>query len=301
MTARLRFLPVIAAAAALMAPAAPTHATEPTADTTGIGSADGVRYKRATIQIPGDSLGYANTRFARARCDAGWKAVSGGQTIGVKSQHAIASSGPEDGDKAFYASAWQAHDLAAKLSVYAVCVKTTTLSTSIASELNVPADSQVTDAAWCDKGHAVGGGLVAVGENSDFALNASAPIDSPSDTDTKPDDGWRVYTQYSGPGNTGKGAIVNVSCLTGSGFKYRTKTVIVPGTEAAYATAQCPKGTTVLGGGIYINGAASSSHVVASRPWDSGDSGTVPEDGWRAGVLSHVDDDLTMTVHTICR
>lgn len=305
MTVRPRVLLTTAAAAMLMGGlAGPTLAAEPatesSAGATGLGSADGVRYKKATTQIPGDPMSYATDGHVRARCDAGWKAVSGGQSIGVKDNHTIADSGVEE-PRNFYVSAWQADDAPATLTGYAVCLRTSGLTTEAVGEFNVPGNSQVTDTAWCAEGHAVGGGLTVIGEESDFALNASSPVDSPDDADTRPDDGWRAYTHYAGAGGSGEGAVFSVACLAGPSPAYRTRTVTVPDGEAAYGSARCPKGKTVIGGGIYIDGEAIASHVVASRPWDSADAGKVPDDGWRAGVVSNSHDDLTMTVHAICR
>jgi hypothetical protein len=225
--------------------------------------------------------------------------ISGGQQIRAKGSHGIADSDAFD-KRSFYASAWQGHDVAARLTAYAVCLNTSGLTTSTASHLDVPGDSQVTVATWCEEGHAVGGGLNSYGELNDFVLNGSYPIDSPDDADTVPDDGWRGYTHYYGSGDGYEGAIFSVSCLAGKAPTYRSKTITVPDKEKAYGTVRCPKGERVLGGGIFVTGASSEAQVVASAPWDSGDSGKVPEDGWRAGVLSSADEELKMTVHAIC-
>ena len=56
----------------------------------------------------------------------------------------------------------------------------------------------------------------------------------------------------------------------------------------------------MVGGGVQVPGATSSSHVVASRPWDSKDSGTVPDDGWRAGILNEAPHSMELTVHAVC-
>ena len=299
MTARTRSLLIAATVASLVGVAAPTLAIEPAVTTVGLGSADGVRYKKAVATIPGTPGAYATERDIELRCDKGWSALSGGQEIRAKASHAISTSFSFE-DKDFFVSAWQADEVAARLSAYVVCLDTNGLTSTSAGDFDVPGDSQVTLAAWCEDGHTVGGGLNSYGEHNDFALNGSYPVDSPEDADSIPDDGWRGYTHYYGSGDGSEGAIVSASCLAGKAPTYRSKTVMVPGEERVYGVARCPKGERTLGGGIYVTGATRHARVVASRPWDSSDSGKVPEDGWRAGVISDAQQELEMTVHAIC-
>ena len=57
----------------------------------------------------------------------------------------------------------------------------------------------------------------------------------------------------------------------------------------------------VLGGGVRASGPGDASHVTKSRPIDTGDAGTVPDDGWRGAITNTSDQDLTMTVYAVCR
>jgi hypothetical protein len=56
----------------------------------------------------------------------------------------------------------------------------------------------------------------------------------------------------------------------------------------------------VVGGGVYVQGAATMARLVASRPWDSKDAKKVPDDGWRGGVVNTSQVPLSMTTHAVC-
>jgi hypothetical protein len=75
--------------------------------------------------------------------------------------------------------------------------------------------------------------------------------------------------------------------------------VVVAGTQGDAGIL--PPGRPVLGGGVRAGGAGDESHVVGSRPLDTRDRGTLPEDGWRGAVTNMSDRDLGLTVHAICR
>lgn len=158
----------------------------------------------------------------------------------------------------------------------------------------------MTGKASCPEGDAaVGGGASITGDVAAFSLNDSYPVDDLSDTDTVPDDGWRVHLDYAGQG--GDNVTYSVMCLGDTPPAYRSKVVTVPASGSVKTQALCPKGRPAVGGGVFVTGTADKSHLVASRPWDSGDAGKVPEDGWRGGVVNDSGEALSMTVHAICR
>lgn len=59
----------------------------------------------------------------------------------------------------------------------------------------------------------------------------------------------------------------------------RRRAVLKPAGKAARASASCPEGTHVAGGGVWIAG--EGGRVVSSYPFDSRDRGHKPDDGWR--------------------
>ena len=280
---------------------ATSAAAEQTESRTEPSATGGVRYEKQVVDIPGGDGLEVTEAAASPKCDKGWRAVSGGQAVKPSPSRAIGDSSI-GGRRYFYAAGWQRHQKASPFAAYSVCLETTGLTMETSSEFGIPADSQVTDAAYCVEGNAVGGGMRPSGDVHAFSLNASYPVDSGADADTLPDDGWRAYAQYSGEGaGSGDGALFDATCLTGPRPAYRSVTVNVPATTSVSAQALCPKRRPVIGGGVYVNGSADKSHVHTSRPWDGQDSGTVPEDGWRGGVVNTSGSALQMTVHAICR
>ena len=146
----------------------------------------------------------------------------------------------------------------------------------------------------------VSGSVTHFGGNAeDFILNSAYPVDDVSDQDTVPDDGWTGRVHDTGDG--GDSASVYLVCLGGKLPAYRKTSVTVPAGESARARAFCPHVRPVLGGGVRASGFASASHVVTSRPIDTKDSGTVPDDGWLGAVTNISDRDLKLTVHAVCR
>ena len=282
-------------AATLLGLAAPAVATE--TDTASLGSAAGVRYVMGTVQLEESASPTRAVKGAGASCSRGWKAVGGGLSINARSQQGIKDVylGQE---RYWYVAAWQRDAPESRLSTFTVCMRTDQLSSGTTVVSNIPADAPVTEAVMCTEGSAVSGGLMSNGEPSDFALNASYPIDG-GDPDTVPDDGWRSYVDYTGDGSAN--IHFSVRCLSDTDLSYRgTVTDVAPGATVSARTL-CPKGSPVVGGGVYVTGGSHLSHVVASRPWDSKDAKKVPEDGWRGGIVNTSAIELSMTVHAVCR
>jgi hypothetical protein len=85
------------------------------------------------------------------------------------------------------------------------------------------------------------------------------------------------------------------------GFKYVTKRKQLEGPAApAFKTfsAPCPPGTHVYGGGHYNNLGFGAIHVPHSGPYDGGDDGRKPDDGWRA--VFRYEDAVRVSAYAIC-
>ena len=279
------------------------------AEAEGLGGADGVRYTRSTVTIPA-STGEATSARAVATCPKGWWAVGGGQSISRGAGRGIAA-GMQLTDRKWYAQAWQVDHAATRLTAYAVCVQRPGwIYDEDKTEYDVPEGPQSLDqSGFCPGGHVVSGGVSYVGASpdgvilpadvEDFTLNSSYPIDFSSDPDTIPNDGWRGRVHYTG--NGGESVSVFLWCLSGQRPAYRKASVTVPAGESARTRAVCPLGRPVLGGGVRATGPGDASHVINSRPIDTRDAGTVPDDGWRGAVTNTSDQDLTLTVYAVCR
>jgi hypothetical protein len=264
----------------------------------GLGGADGVRYTRSTVTVP---AGTGEPTHARgvATCQEGWEAVGGGHTIRGGEGRGIAV-GMKFTHRQWYAEAWQVNSAATSLTTYAVCLRTNLISEEDQTD-ELPAGPLTTNQSGaCPGGRVVSGGVTyRFADPENFALNSSFPVDDASDVDTIPDDGWRGRVHYTGAG--GESVSVYLVCLDGEHPVYRKASVTVPAGESGGLRAFCPVGRPVLGGGVRASGAGSASHVINSRPIDTRDSGTVPDDGWRGAITNTSGEDLTLTVHAVCR
>ena len=270
------------------------------AEAEGLGGSDGVRYTRSTVTIPA-STGQPTVARGVATCPEGWYSFGGGHTISGGAGRGIAA-GMKLRYRKWYAEAWQANSAATSLTTYAVCLRRTTgIWEEDQTEYYAPTGPQSLDQSGsCPGGHVVSGGVTYWGaETANFSLNSSYPVDDVSDVDSIPDDGWRGRVHYIGESQPVAG--VYLWCLSGPRPAYRKSSVTVPAGESAGVRAFCPVGRPVLGGGVRVSGAGSASHVINSRPIDTRDSGTVPDDGWRGAATNTSDQDLTMTVHAVCR
>jgi hypothetical protein len=270
----------------------------------GLGGSDGVRYTRSTVTIPA-STGKPTSARAVATCPEGWKAVGGGHTISRGEGRGIAA-GMKLSGRQWYAQAWQSNSAATSLTTYAVCLRTTGMNEEDQTESDLPAGPlSVDQSGSCPGGHVISGGVMhnasspIPGSHEDFTLNSSYPVDDSSDVGTTPDDGWRGRVHYTGDGEDS--VSVFLWCMPGQLPAYRKASVTVPAGESARTRALCPLGRPVLSGGVRASGPGNASHIVNSRPIDTRDAGTVPDDGWRGAITNTSDQDLTLTVYAVCR
>jgi hypothetical protein len=277
---------------ALAAPAIPAGA-EP------LGGQDGVRYTRSIVTIPASTTEPTDVR-GTATCPKGWQAVGGGHTIAAGPGRGIATGMKLDGRR-WVARAWQLDSAETKLTTYGVCLQTDRVVEEDATEWELQEGQRAkTLSGSCPGGRVVSGGVTYWGaEPSDFTLNSSYPVDDGSDADLVPDDGWTGRVRYTGHGE--ESVSVYLVCLTGAQPAYKKSWVNVPPGATARTRAFCPPGRPVLGGGVRANGAGGATHVISSRPIDSKDAGTVPDDGWLGAVTNTSADDVRLTVHAVCR
>jgi hypothetical protein len=275
-------------AAVLLLAAFPATAAE------NLGTSHGVRYVRSTVTLPASS-GPATTAEARPKCPTGWKAISGGATIEPGANRAISTT-TKGGKRYWYVNAWQTTNAPTELGVYSVCMQTTGLDFETNSAFGLTSGPH-SGTASCSSGHAVGGGLRAIGDAEDYSWNASRPNDE-GDADTVPDDSWTTWFEYTGSGG---GVLYDVICLGGPRPTYVSNAASVAGNSSGGVNAKCPAGTTVIGGTAFVDGTPDQAHVIGSRPWDSADSGHVPDDGWRAAISATTSSGRNVTAWAICR
>jgi hypothetical protein len=139
-----------------------------------------------------------------------------------------------------------------------------------------------------------GGGAFVSGATSEAPLIVAVP-DKPTDATTPRRGSWT-----SGINNLGAGAKTLVGyaiCARPRGIVRNTKVLEAPVTLTSMTVkAPCPAGSSVLGGGFDTN--YNDSRPIESAPYDGGDRGRVPDDGWRGRAV--VGDTRDFQVTAIC-
>jgi len=185
-----------------------------------------------------------------------------------------------------------------RLTVYAVCISRGLGRLSYIHGDEVPdgPGERVARVNCAGGAHAVGGGGLATSSHADTHMGSTYPVDG-GDRDRKPDDGW-VF-RAKDPLGTVAGSVV---CRTGSGVVYKkaVRRGIRTG-RAGAATAKCPRGTSVVGGGGRVKGTIVNGRVTDTYPVDlRSDRNRVPDDGWRARSVNENGSGNRLTVHAIC-
>jgi hypothetical protein len=77
-------------------------------------------------------------------------------------------------------------------------------------------------------------------------------------------------------------SLIPSAAMAGEGLQYRTRSAEAAPGSTETATAPCPKGTHVLGGGGDLGAEYGSALLSHSYPYDGRDGDTRPDDGWKA-------------------
>ena len=91
----------------------------------------------------------------------------------------------------------------------------------------------------------------------------------------------------------------SASVVSSGGFKYVTKNFTLNPGKALTYRAECPKRTHVLSGGHYNNGTFGDVIGAHSYPYDNGDPGRKPDDGW-AAQLRGFTESYDVSIYAIC-
>jgi hypothetical protein len=146
----------------------------------------------------------------------------------------------------------------------------------------------------------LGGGVRLIGDEADWLLNSTYPIDNGTDADSFPDDAWQAYVAYGG--SSPSSYLVDIVC--GEELPtYSSKDAPLASPNpfsTAKATARCPKSRHVTGGGALISGQILEAYVLASYPIDGKDKDKAPDDGWRARAVNTDGSSKTLTAHAAC-
>jgi hypothetical protein len=156
--------------------------------------------------------------------------------------------------------------------------------------------SSFIEASCAPGSHVVGGGVIlgatTHAPGNDSYTRASRPF---GNAGAPPKRGWRARV-YNDAANTEP--VTTYAVCTNHDVRYRIRSGVFHKTRTA--TALCPAGTHVTGGGASLGGAATESRIVSSYPFDGGDPGTAPDDGWKVQAFNESGPDKRLTVFAAC-
>lgn len=167
----------------------------------------------------------------------------------------------------------------------------------------VPSGEQRSALAKCPAGATVlGGGVTNPGGFDEAWVNATRPEDGP-DGDTKCDDAWIGYVDNGSADELTLTAYA--ICARGKIVRdviYRSKAETILPRRQGFATARCPAGMKVVGGGVFNPGRWFEGEVNAKRPEDGPDADGARNDAW-IGFVDNFGplDPLKVTTYAICR
>lgn len=162
----------------------------------------------------------------------------------------------------------------------------------------VPEGEDRTLIAGCPAGTklaGLGGSFRGGGAGAETILNAVQPADG-GDANGRSDDAVRVRgIAVSGPGN-----IRAQAACTDARPKTASDPEPFPPEQGKTISVPCPKGTYVTGGGGQASGEPEDARLHSTSPYDDGDAGSRPDDGWRVRAFNLTEDPLQLTAYAIC-
>jgi hypothetical protein len=140
----------------------------------------------------------------------------------------------------------------------------------------------------------LGGGARIPGFGADAHLNVMSPT-----TVEGTRGGFGLY--FWNQSGAAKTAIAHATCGQGPASSLRVEsdeTGSAP--DALTLKAPCKDGESVSGGGVYLGGAVNEAFVNSSYPFDGGDPGNKPDDGWKARVQNRAGLGKLVTTYAVC-
>lgn len=146
--------------------------------------------------------------------------------------------------------------------------------------------------AFCPgRSHAIGGGGYTSAPLGAMRLVESYPYRQSGSGNPN---AWRVW--FENKSNEGHRAVAYAICSRVRGLRYRSTKVHVPAKSRGRATAKCPRGTYVMGGGIFAPKIVGEAAVVQSTF-----AGTAPGyDAWRGTIDNLSDHGGALTTFAVC-
>ncbi|MDX6587673.1 MAG: hypothetical protein QOI31_2146 [Solirubrobacterales bacterium] len=265
MAERLSIRVVVAAialpAAALAMFAAPARATK-------LGRAGDFTYYTEEDPIPAGAGEQGAT--GTAQCGDGQAVTGGGEAISGNPDGSFI--GPVIGSAldTWLATGWHNNGDTAALTTWAICTKKASKIDIFEDFDSAPAGPKsATLELTCEQGHPT----TASGQIS------GSPLDSFLNTLMPTQDGWEVHA-FHRAGTSDADILGFVHCRKGAPPNYRVKSKASSG-PTIKVKAACRNHEAVIGGGASASGGAGQAHLIESSPFDSGDQGDIPDDGWQ--------------------
>jgi len=243
-----------------------------------MGTAGGLKYVRADGTAP-QTVGTRTGDYMQAYCGNEWVSTGGGVAVNGDPRYSFVSASNVGNDGVF-GGGWHALQPDRRVSVYAICSKSPSVSIQKRYANFAPAPSTVGFTTGCPTGHVLGGGVETPYPVAH--VTTTMPVDGP-DADKTPNDAWRGSGALLDD-HTPELLLINIACSTGPQPAYRAAKVQVAAGEQHTLKVRCADRQHVSGGGIAVNGPADESHFAVSRPFDGPDADKVPDDGWLATV-----------------
>jgi hypothetical protein len=250
-----------------------------TASAVTLGQAGGLKYVRTSTSVP---PGFDDRN---ARCGGAWHVFGGGAELsGPTISGQLESTSPFDGndanshpDDGWLGEASNLGSVPLTLKTYAICSHTNP-DYGQATSQTFAVDSISGASTSCEGPQlAVGGGIRSLTEPGNAHLVHTLP--SPELTE------WEGGV-YADAGPPDSGFRTHLICAGGVDVSFVSEEEeIEAGPGSLTASADCPGGTHVTGGGASIEATIANSEnswINTSRPFDDNDAGHVPDDGWTA-------------------
>ena len=170
--------------------------------------------------------------------------------------------------------------------------------TCMTNSTPIPPNQPAAPSVSCPGGtRLIGAGGDAATVTAEGILASLRPTDG-ADGDTKPDDGLVSYAHNTT--GTGRQSVAYAMCAAGR-MRYPARHTGTPSGKQRTLRVPCPSGTKVVSGGFYLSGANSDIHLNAFIPYDGGDAGSKPEDGWRTSATNVGAARMQFTAWAFCR
>jgi len=186
---------------------------------------------------------------------------------------------------------------AADMTGYTMCLRDASVRYRFRDVVDAPSGLR-SGSVGCGQANwhaASGSGAIAT---SGSWVNSSYPIDG-DDVGDEPDDGWssRVYDTVGGLG----GFYVHVVCVRDQQVRYVQRDPIAIGSGASVRRrVACQNDEHVAGGGAKLSGPADEARLVSTFPYDDGDPGAVPDDGWQLKAYNLTGSEKMLTAYAVC-